>query len=132
MCGTFQVALGDAPTDHKQMEGDCRTPEGHYFICSRNPESKYYKSLGISYPNSSDAHVAFQLGRIKKQDLKAIVHAEARRKRPPWDTPLGGFIMIHGGGIAYDWTKGCIALRNEDMDTLWDALQIGDGVDILP
>lgn len=103
---TFDIALGVAPLGDKEREGDQKTPEGLYLLDSRNPDSDYFLSIHISYPNSSDRE-------------------EARRKG--YDP--GGAIMIHGQpnlptySAAYyrkeDWTNGCIAVSNSDMIDIW-------------
>lgn len=118
------VHLGSAPAGHKHREGDGRTPEGLYRVCSRNPRSKYYLALGISYPNARDAQAAMREGRIDLETYCATIRAQRRRMRPDWDTSLGGWIMIHGepddgrSGVG-DWTAGCVAVRNSDMDVLY-------------
>ena len=122
------VALGKCPTGHKRAEGDGRTPEGEYCVCTRNPNSKYHLSLGLSYPNAADAREAFSRGQIAQDVLDAILSAQEKGVRPPWDTPLGGFIMIHGGGAQQDWTAGCIALSDADMDRLWALCPLGTRV----
>lgn len=123
----FPIALGKCPIGAKEREGDLKTPEGSYVISTKNARSKYHKSLGIAYPSARDAHRAFARGEIDQATRDAIVNAGGR---PPWDTPLGGFIMIHGGGTEGDWTAGCIALQNAHMDTLFERVQIGDSIDI--
>ena len=98
------IQFGDAPMGHKRFEGDERTPEGRYTIDRRNPQSSYYLSLGISYPNRSDRAFAASYGRSP-----------------------GGDIFIHGqpNGLASDlrmrgdWTDGCIALANHEIEELW-------------
>ncbi|SMQ61340.1 L,D-transpeptidase catalytic domain [Altererythrobacter xiamenensis] len=98
------IQFGDAPLGHKRFEGDERTPEGRYTIDRRNPQSSYYLSLGISYPNRSDRAFAASYGRSP-----------------------GGDIFIHGqpNGLASDlrmrgdWTDGCIALANHEIEELW-------------
>lgn len=119
-----RCALGSAPVGHKQREGDGRTPEGRYFICSGNPKSKFYRSLGISYPNARDARAALAEGRIDADTCRRIEYAQRMGMRPDWDTPLGGWIMIHGTAddgrdLSGDWTAGCIAVSNADMDLLF-------------
>lgn len=116
--------LGSAPVGHKRREGDGRTPEGVYRVCSRNPKSKYHLALGISYPNARDAREALREGRIDAATCRAICSAQRKKQRPAWDTPLGGWIMIHGEpgdgrDPDSDWTAGCIALHNADMDVLY-------------
>lgn len=131
---TARVQLGTGSEDGpKQREGDGRTPEGRYHICSKNPLSKYHLSLGVSYPNEPDAQRGYEAGLIDSACLSRIISSA---ERPPWDTPLGGFIMIHGqpdsGARTGDWTAGCIALSNDDMDILYSMAAIGDAVVILP
>ncbi|PTQ91293.1 L,D-transpeptidase family protein [Agitococcus lubricus] len=115
----YTIALGANPVGHKQQEGDERTPEGRYILDYRNPNSGYFKSLHVSYPN--------------KQDL-----ANAKAK----GVDAGGMIMIHGqrNGFGWaakltqlkDWTNGCISLNNEDMQEVWDLVKIGTPIEILP
>ena len=103
---SFKVALGLRPDGHKQYEGDYRTPEGKYRLIRRNPNSEYFLSIQISYPNDDD------LARARKQGM-----------RP------GGAIMIHGQPnmptrsrdyyATVDWTEGCIAVSNSDMVEIW-------------
>ena len=103
---TFRIALGPAPLGDKEQEGDQRTPEGVYLLDARNPESDYFLSIHISYPNASD-------------------RAKARAN----GVDPGGAIMIHGQpnaptySAAYyareDWTNGCIAVSNSDMIDIW-------------
>ena len=110
------IQLGDAPIGRKQFEGDERTPEGRYAIDYGNPDSGYHLSLHISYPNAEDR--AF---------------AEGRGRSP------GGMIFIHGqpnalplGRVPGDWTDGCIAVSNEEIEALWEAVADGTAIDILP
>ena len=115
----FEIALGDQPEGDKLEEGDWRTPEGRYVIDWRNDRSRFYKSLHISYPNPRD-----------------IQESAAAGVNP------GGLIMIHGhppeaqtnpGEYAgKDWTNGCIALQNDDMDVVWSLVADGTPIDILP
>lgn len=128
----YPVALGFAPSGPKQSEGDGRTPEGTYAICTRNAQSRFYLSLGISYPNVVDAHKALEQGRIDQAAYQRIVLAHRAQRRPPWDTPLGGAIMIHGHGSQKDWTHGCIAVEDETMDVLWAHASLGTTVLIFP
>lgn len=103
---SFDIALGMRPTGHKTQEGDFRTPEGRYILDRRNPDSDFFLSIGISYPDVEDRQRAAQLG-----------------------VDPGGEIMIHGQpnvpsrSEAYyrtqDWTNGCIAVSNSDMIDLW-------------
>lgn len=116
---TYNIRLGSNPTGHKQKQGDERTPEGKYVLDSRDENSKYYKSIHISYPNTED------LKNAKKTN-----------------TDLGGDIVIHGQpkhfGWAWrflnlwDWTNGCIAVNNQDMDEIWDFVDNGTPILIKP
>lgn len=116
---TYTVSLGKNPIGHKQFEGDCKTPEGIYVINDRNPNSAYYKNLGVSYPNEADKE-----------------YAQKQGKSP------GGLIKIHGlrndrGYIGKfhrfkDWTAGCIAVTNKEMDELFTAVKQDAVIEILP
>jgi len=115
----YHVALGFNPIGRKQFEGDGRTPEGVYTISQRNESSHYYRSLKINYPNDLDLQDA------------------AARGQPP-----GGMIMIHGlpnhksasqvGHPTRDWTDGCIAVSNNEMQKIWDDVPTGTAVLIMP
>lgn len=117
--GSFKVAFGSNPKGHKQEQGDERTPEGRYILDHKNPHSKYYKSIHISYPNAQDR-----------------ANARLRGVDP------GGDIMIHGQANGYErfsfiaqlfnWTNGCIALSNSDMDVVWQAVIPGTPIEIRP
>ena len=124
-----KIALGKNPIGPKQREGDGRTPEGVYYICLKREEGKFGRALGISYPSLLDALGA---GIEDDQLLNLFDEAQKQKKRPPWGTPLGGEIYIHGGGTASDWTAGCIALEQADMDRLFSLCQVGDRVIIVP
>jgi len=109
------LQLGDAPIGPKRFEGDERTPEGRYTIDYGNPDSAYHLSLHISYPDSRD-----------------VAYARARGRSP------GGMIFIHGqpnalpvGRIPGDWTDGCIAVGNDEIELLWDAVLDGATIDIV-
>ena len=128
----FPIALGKCPEGHKTHEGDGRTPEGEYYVCTKNEQSKFHLALGLSYPNPDDAQIALNNGSITPEQFSAILDSHNHMRRPPWDTPLGGFIMIHGGGIDGDWTAGCVALRNEDVETLFALCPMRTRVRIVP
>lgn len=116
---SYRVSLGDEPVGHKLSEGDERTPEGNYVLDWRLPDSDFYKSIHISYPNVRDRELA-----------------EA------WGLEPGGSIMIHGlpnnaGDLAFayarlDWTDGCIAVSNEAMDEIWSLVDNGTPIRIEP
>ena len=115
----YKVSLGREPVGPKEKAGDSKTPEGDYIIDWRNPHSKYHLALHISYPGSQDRNLA------------------ERGSYAP-----GGAIMIHGrpnwtGWIRSlyedrDWTDGCIAVSNADMDEIWAAVPDGTPITILP
>ncbi len=132
LVASMNIALGFTPKGHKQREGDGKTPEGEYTICYRNENSRYYLSLGISYPNLDDATKAYEENAISEGQYKAIKKAHEYGQAPLWNTALGGEIMIHGHGTKSDWTAGCIAVENEDMDYLWSNCPIGTPVIIKP
>lgn len=116
---SFKAVFGGQPRGHKQQEGDERTPEGRYVLDSKNAKSAYYKAIHISYPNAHDT-----------------ASANARGVAP------GGFIMVHGqkrgfGWLAplaqqFNWTDGCVAVSNEDMDIIWQTVDVGTPIEILP
>lgn len=128
----YRIALGSEPSGIKEREGDGRTPEGSYYVCSKNPVSAHHRALGLSYPGVEDAARGLNSGLISKREHRAIVEAAAHMKRPPWNTALGSEIMIHGGGTHSDWTAGCIALADGDVAELYDALPLGTPVVIEP
>lgn len=115
----FDVSLGLSPEGAKQREGDFRTPEGLYYLDLRNPESDFFLSVRISYPNNADVRRARTAG-----------------------YPPGNFIMVHGlpnqpdRPVSFyeteDWTDGCIALRNDDMVEFWFLTEHNTPIEILP
>jgi len=128
----YPIGLGPRPAGDKQTRGDGRTPEGEFFVCVKNPRSKYHKALGLSYPGEKHAYQALLGGLLSSRHYKTILRAQEEKKRPPWNTPLGGDICIHGGGAHEDWTRGCVALYNYDMDELFEIVRIGTPVLISP
>jgi murein L,D-transpeptidase YafK len=114
---TYKVALGTAPIGPKRVEGDHKTPEGNYVIDAKNAQSRFHLSLHISYPSAADQQRARKLG-----------------ARP------GGAIMIHGlpPSFAYlgalhrqtDWTDGCIAVSNAEIEEIWKLVPVGTRVEI--
>jgi murein L,D-transpeptidase YafK len=126
----YPVGLGFSPTGDKQVEGDGRTPEGAFYVCNKNEKSRYYLSLGISYPSTEDAQRGLEEGLISRNEHDKIVDAIERKERPPWNTKLGGEVMIHGEGAASDWTLGCVALNNRDIKELFDTVPKGTPIEI--
>ncbi len=128
----YPVGLGFQPVGHKAREGDGATPEGEYFVCVKNPQSQFHLSLGINYPNRRDADGARAGEVISAAQHEAIRSAEKRRICPPWNTPLGGEIFLHGHGSSSDWTWGCVALEDPDIEELFAAVPVGTPVTIHP
>ncbi len=114
---TYKFGLGFAPVGDKLVEGDGKTPEGVYFIDRRNPESRYHLSLGLSYPNAFDR-----------------AEAEALGQKP------GGDIFIHGQGPFYrlaqnrrdDWTWGCIAVTDDEIEEIYSMVATGTQIVVYP
>lgn len=129
---SYKIGLGRAPLGDKQREGDGRTPEGTYYVCTRNNYSRFYLSLGVSYPNKEDAKEAFDKGLIDRSTYEQIDTAISQGIQPPWNTALGGEIMIHGHGSHSDWTQGCVAVDDEIMDILWRHCPLGTPIIIEP
>lgn len=116
---TYKISLGRNPVGDKEYEGDKKTPEGIYSINDKNPNSGYHKNLGISYPDHQDIEHSKKMGK-----------------------PTGGDIKIHGirNGMGYigkfhrwiDWTAGCIALTDPEVEELYNAVPIGTMIEIKP
>lgn len=116
---SYDIALGFSPEGHKEMEGDGKTPEGVYHIDGKNPNSAYFLNLGISYPNPNDRAYAKQIGKSPGGDIK--IHGL------PNDLP-----NIGKAHLLKDWTHGCIAVTNEEIRELYDAVPIGTRIEIKP
>ncbi|WP_237717748.1 murein L,D-transpeptidase family protein [Pontibacter sp. BAB1700] len=116
---SYSISLGKTPVGDKQYEGDNKTPEGRYTINDKNLNSAYYKNLGVSYPNAANRREAARLGK-----------------------PVGGDIKIHGlpnkmpfiGRMhrLLDWTAGCMAVTNDEMEELYRAVPVGTPIEIKP
>ena len=116
---SYRGALGGEPIGPKTRQGDHRTPEGSYVLDSRNANSHFYKAFHVSYPNLTDIAAARKLG-----------------------ISPGGDIMLHGlpkeysfvekAQALHDWTDGCIAVSNEEMDEIWRLVRVGTPIDIKP
>jgi len=133
---TYPVALGRNWAADKAVEGDEATPVGEFYICAKNPRSRYFRSLCISYPNAEDAERGLAAGLITPQEHAQIHAAIRQRTMPPQRTRLGGEIYIHGQGPAQrndnskDWTRGCIALENTAMQELYELISLGTPIRI--
>ena len=129
---TFQVALGRNYAASKLYRGDGRTPEGRYYVCEKHPNSRFRRFLGISYPNIDDAERAYDERLISADEWADIFFATLQQSVPPWSTALGGRVGIHGYGgreeLPIDWTEGCIAVRDADIDYLYDVVPLGTPV----
>jgi len=132
----YPVSLGVDPVSDKRRVHDFATPEGLYFVSYKKDPSQFHRTLGLSYPNPADAEKALTCGVLSEAEYAKILDA-ARRSRPgPCGTGLGCGIAIHGGGVLRrfggsmerDWTEGCIALDNGDMDSLFAVCRSGDAV----
>ena len=119
LIGSFPVVFGASPVGHKQQEGDEKTPEGIYTLDYKKEDSAFYKAIHISYPNEKD-----------------IEQAKSKGVSP------GGAIMVHGQrnyfGWAYfisqrfNWTNGCVALSNDNMEQVWQSVESGTKIEIKP
>ena len=128
---TYQIGLGGSPEGHKKIQGDQKTPVGEYYICTRNEQSRFNLFLGLSYPGIKDARRGLSEGLISKPECKRIEEVINDKQKPPWHTALGGAIGIHGSGSNYDWTLGCIALDDADIEELWFTTKFGTPVFIV-
>lgn len=128
----YAIVLGRNSAADKSIEGDQATPLGEFYICAKNPRSKYFLSLCISYPNAEDAERGLTAGLISADEHRQILDALRARRMPPQHTRLGGEIYIHGRGAGddSDGTRGCIALNNDDMQDLYDRVGIGTAISI--
>lgn len=125
------VVIGQNAGD-KQREGDLATPEGEFYICEKNPASKYHRFLGVSYPNIEDAERGLREKLITQAEYDQIRGAILEKRCPPWKTALGGEVGLHGPCPNVTWTHGCIAMSVEQIERLYDLMEIGDEVTILP
>jgi murein L,D-transpeptidase YafK len=129
---TYKIALGLSPIGKKTKRGDYKTPEGDYYIISKNPHSSFYLALGISYPNIHDAEAGLKASIISRNEFRSIRLANERHKTPPQNTALGGEIFLHGNGTMRDWTWGCVAMEDSDVKELFDEIPVGTAVTIEP
>jgi len=129
---SYPIALGFDPNGTKIKQGDGKTPEGEYLLVVKNPNSAFFLSMGLNYPAKQDAERGLKDGLIDDSQKKSIERAAQAGRLPPQNTKLGGDIFIHGGGTMFDWTHGCIALKNEDMKELYEGLPEGTPVSIQP
>jgi len=118
---TYKIRLGKNPKGPKHFQGDAKTPEGAYYIDSRNPYSIAHKSLRISYPNDEDKKYAASKGKDPGGEIR--IHGALNR----WS--LKEAIRIHK---TRDWTGGCIAVTNREMDEIYRLVKVGTKIVITP
>ena len=129
----YPVSLGASSAEgNKKVEGDMRTPSGEFYVCTRNDKSIAYLALGLSYPGIKDAERGYADGIITEAQRDEIIKANLAGQQPPWDTPLGGAIEIHGCRVPDGTTHGCVAVDNSNMDVLWSYCNLGVPVTIGP
>ena len=130
---SYRIAAGTVMGD-KQCEGDRKTPEGDFYICIRKTkgQTRYTRSMGLSYPNLEDAQRGRRNGLITASQHYAIAQAIKNNRKPPWQTKLGGAIMIHGKRENRTGTLGCIALDDDDIIELYNRLPLNTPVRIIP
>ena len=116
---SFRATFGANPKGHKQRQGDERTPEGRYTLTHKNLNSSFYKSVHISYPNAQDREKARTMGVNPGGDI--MIHGQ--KNGVEWLTPLSQL---------FNWTDGCVALTNSDMDRVWDSVDPGTPIEIDP
>ena len=143
---TYRICLGTNPLGSKRIVGDAKTPEGEYFICYKSAASRFHRFLGISYPSVADAQGAFEKGLISLDKRDSIINSFKSGQAPPWDTELGGWVGIHGYPtdeherkwvtLLYpkpdNWTDGCIAMWNFEIEELFSRVFLGTPVIISP
>ena len=131
--GKWPCSLGEfSANGTKQKQGDRTTPNGDYYICVRNDKSAYHLSLGLSYPDKEAADRGFEAGIISQAEKDAIYSAIDKKVCPPWNTALGGAIMIHGNYQKGVPTAGCVAVSDNVMDILRPYGQLGIKVSVGP
>ncbi len=142
----YRICLGSNPIGAKTCVGDRKTPEGDYFVCYKSTGSRFWRFLGLSYPGEEDARRAFEQGAISLDKRNLIIDSIREGKRPPWDTELGGWVGIHGYPTDEylrrwcaillpkpdNWTDGCIAMWNSEIEELYSLVPVGTPVLIVP
>ncbi len=129
---TYKISLGAVPVGDKEIEGDGKTPEGEFYVFTKNDKSSFFLSLGLSYPNKEDAERGIKANLITQAEHDEIIRAIDAKEMPLQKTKLGGEIYIHGGGCNADWTQGCMALENDEMQEIFDVTAVGTTVLIKP
>lgn len=129
--GCWKIALAPGyPAGPKRREGDRKTPEGWYRTSDRS-DSSYYHAIAVHYPNEDDVTVGLAEGILSKEEAAAARTALKAGKKPPQASPMGGQILLHGGGSSSDWTLGCVAFEDEDIDAMRAKMAKGMRFDVL-
>jgi len=115
----YTISLGDSPKGHKKQEGDEKTPEGSYVLDFRNPKSKYHLSIHINYPNKEDKQQAKDRGVSPGGDI--FIHGLPN-----------GFGSTPSAFVERDWTDGCIAVMNDEIEEMWKLVKNGTPIEIRP
>ncbi|MDB6060242.1 MAG: hypothetical protein JWM78_345 [Verrucomicrobiaceae bacterium] len=116
----YHIMLGPKPKGPKLLEGDERTPEGAYILDRKNPNSGFYKSIRVSYPNLTD------LERAQKYNVEPGNNIMIHGMKNQWDE------KTMARAEKFNWTNGCIAVKNSDMEEIWEAVDVGTPIDIQP
>lgn len=131
----YRIDRATNPIKDKVMSGDndskhYRTPDGEFYVCGHVPNSRFYKAFLLSYPNGEDAERGLKDKLISKTQYRRIMSSLKNGDCPLMNTTLGGLIEIHGHGTGglWDWTQGCIAIRDKNMDELWPIVKKGTPV----
>jgi len=134
LAAEYPISIGRNVAADKTVEGDEATPLGEFYICAKNPRSRHFLSLCLSYPNVAHADRGLRDGLITRDEHAQILAAIAERRVPPQKTRLGGEIYIHGGRLAHGdpGTRGCVSVTNDIMQRLFDQLPHGTPVAIEP
>lgn len=129
----FVVSLGGAPRGDKKRQGDSKTPEGEFYVAWKNPGSKFHRFLGLSYPMPRHAQAGLKAGLITQKTARRIRSAARKRRKPPQYSRLGGLVGVHGGGGGWwDWTLGCIAISDDEIEWLYKRMRVGDRIFVRP
>ncbi len=137
---SYVMNLGGETSLDKVQQGDSATPEGELFVCTKNDKSAFHLFLGLSYPMPEDAERGGKAGLVTPSQAQAIREAAAKKRCPPWNTKLGGAVGIHGSGghtragtqlTLTDWTLGCVAVSDPEIEELFAAAKVGTPVTIL-
>ncbi|MBP9679774.1 MAG: L,D-transpeptidase [Bacteriovorax sp.] len=127
----YPVVFGKNPIGAKQFEGDLKTPEGHYFIAEKNPESKYYKSLQISYPNKEESEYAHSQGKLPGSEIMfhGLPNVNANESIGERFKRIG---ITKAQSMGINWTRGCMAMTNENIDEMYTLISLKTLVEICP